>query len=102
MKPRLKLHLDGKISVVRAAASGWNAYAAKDFLRQHYGSVGAAAAALHVPSWALHQALHEHLGARHSAGHVGQCRQLLGLFSQPTQRALAAARRTAKARRAAA
>lgn len=104
MKPRLKLHLDGHISVVRPGKSCLSAYEVKTFLRQHYGSLGAAALALQAPRWALQQALDWDLAAKQAGGHVGRCRQMLGLPNQPSDRSIAAAQRIAKrqARRAAA
>lgn len=100
MKPRLKLTIDGHISVVIPGTNPWDENSARLFLIEHYGSVkaftrrfglsySAACVALATP-WASER-----------AGKVAKVRQALGLACSPTKQALIAAAALQRKREAA-
>ncbi|MGC4076265.1 MAG: hypothetical protein QM702_04385 [Rubrivivax sp.] len=97
MKPHLKLHLDGHISVVRMAAESTPEQARQHLVARH-GSLLVAARAMRVPYWALCAALGSPVASTR-AGHVARCRQMLGLTSEPSDQALRIARLKEVARR---
>lgn len=85
-KPRLKLHLNGRVSIVSTGAIGWTAKDARSFIKRHYGSVGRFATRFQLPYGAACAATEpdrERVSSK-SAGGVAEVRALLGLSSNPS------------------
>ena len=85
-KPRLKLHLSGRLTVLSSAEIGWTATGARSFIKAHYGSVGRFAARFQLPYGAACAATEpdrERVSSR-SAGDIAFVRSVLGLRSKPS------------------
>lgn len=87
MKPRLKLHLDGQVTVISRGESGLSRRDVKALLRRHYGGLRGAATRLGLPLWALTEALNSDRHTRWAGGQIARCRQIFGLPSWPGERA---------------
>lgn len=99
-KPRLKLHLSGRLSVLSSAELGWTATEARSFIKQHYGSVGRFSAQFLLPYGAACAATEpdrERVSAR-SAGDIALVRSVLGLRSNPSASSVRIAEAHAKRR----
>ncbi|HRL97846.1 MAG TPA: hypothetical protein PLE22_00190 [Acidovorax sp.] len=90
MKPRLKLSATGELFVISPGSVLWSEKSAKLFLTQHYGSVKAFSDRFGCSYSAAIVALASPW-ARQRAGKVAKVRQILGLPSTPTQKALISA-----------
>lgn len=97
MKPRLKLSTSGKISLLTPGKVEWKEYAARRFIRSHYGSLQAFAIRFALPYAAVCNAVDNPRFER-TAGPVATVRQLLGLPSNPTPASIALSRAQAQRR----
>ena len=98
MKPRLKLLTTGELLVVAPGVIPWSERNAKQFLIQHYGSVKAFSERFSCSYSAAIVALASPWAAQR-AGKVAKVRQLLGLPSCPTKKALISAAALERKRR---
>lgn len=86
-KPRLKLHLDGHISVLAQGSLGWTAKDARSFIAEHYGNLGRFAERFSLPYGAVCAATkpgQDRIYAR-TAGKVSFVRCVLGLETRPSE-----------------
>lgn len=97
MKPRLKRMSDGRLLVVAPGLNPWGETSARTFLLEHYGSIAAFAKRFALPYDAVCTALRG-WPAPQMAGQVALVRQILGLPSNPSSTAIAAARSKARQR----
>lgn len=98
-KPRLKLNLSGRLTVLSSAEIGWTATAARSYIKRHYGSVVQFSAKFQLPYGAACAATEpdrERVSSR-SAGDIAYVRAILGLASRPSIRSVRIA--TSHARR---
>lgn len=84
MKPHLKLHLTGHVTVLRHGEVGWKCKAAKAAVVQHYGSMAAFARLYRLEYQHVQDALATEWAAERAGG-IAHVRQLLGLRSAPTE-----------------
>lgn len=91
MKPRLKPTRNGGLRVVQVGSNPWAEVSARQFVREHYGSLLAFAERYHLSYGAVCIALRPSGRAMHMAGQVAVIRHLLGLPSRPSRRALQSA-----------
>lgn len=90
MKPRLKLHTTGEVSVLIPGRLGWDSREARAFIKKHYGGVHRFAAAFRLNYSAAclaTQPRSEHLNIRRG-GAAAYVRQILGLPSNPSVHSL--------------
>lgn len=90
MKPRLKRYSDGRLAVLTPSLIPWGENSARKFLQEHYGSVSAFAIRFGFSYDAVCAALRGRSSER-MAGNVATVRQVLGLPSNPSKRAIAVA-----------
>lgn len=84
VKPHLKLHVNGHVSVLRQGDVGWKCKQAKAAVVKHYGSMAAFARLYRLEYRHVQDALEtDYAEAR--AGGIAHVRQLLGLRSIPTE-----------------
>lgn len=88
MKPRLKPMRSGGLRVVQVGSNPWTEVSARQFVREHYGSLFAFAGRYRFSYGAVCVALRSNGRAMHMAGQVAVIRGVLGLPSRPSQRAL--------------
>lgn len=91
MKPRLKMMLDGRISVVQAGSLPWSGWEARALLKHRYGSVLQFATYIGVSQGSAYAALTDSSKAKRSAGQIMFVRQVLGLPTHPGPLALRSA-----------
>lgn len=85
-KPRLKLRLDGRVSVLSAGANSWSEQAARSWIQKHYGSLAHFSRRYGFDYLHVVNAFQRRQDA---AGGVAEVRQLLGLKSNPSSASIA-------------
>lgn len=83
MKPHLKLHINGYVSVLRQGEVGWKHQQAKAAVLRHYGSMAAFARLFRLEYRCVQDALDSEWSAERAGG-TAHVRQMLGLRSAPT------------------
>lgn len=83
-KPRLKLHLDGKVILVSSGLNKWTEPEVKKWIQRHYGSIAEFSRRYGFDYLHVLNALDRRLGAVNCAGGIASVRQLLGLRSEPS------------------
>jgi hypothetical protein len=101
MKPRLKVLLNGQITLVTQGTSGLDEFQTAEFINRHFGTKKRLAKKIGQPTRMLTLALSP--SSIDLGGQVSKVRLMLGLSSNPTQRSLAyvAAHEQKKVRKAA-
>lgn len=84
IKPRLKLHINGKVSLVANGLNTWTEPEAKAWIQQHYGSIAEFSRRYGFDYLHVLNALDRRIGAVSCAGGIASVRQLLGLRSEPS------------------
>lgn len=85
-KPRLKLSINGRVSLVAAGSNGWTEEVAKSWVQKHYGSLAHFSRRYGFDYLHVVNAFQRRQDA---AGGIAEVRQLLGLKSQPTAASIA-------------
>lgn len=92
MKPRLKPTMKGGLCIVQKGINPWGEASARQFVQEHYGSLAAFASRYGFSYGAVCTALRSSHFPTRMAGQVAAVRQVLGLPSQPSHRALLSAK----------
>lgn len=90
MKPRLKLHSTGRVTVLVQGHLGWTERQARAAICAHYGNLRTFSERLGISYAAAAKATTPWSNNTHRAGQIAFARTVLGLPSQPTAAALSA------------